>query len=153
MRTKWSLVHFDLSVLPKSARIRNVTLQLHFEQPLWDSLYVSELDDFMLWNDSLVFQQIIEPWDEHEVNWENQPQTIKANQVIVPPNPQLSTNMRSYDVSSLFVPVQEIAAPNHGFMFKHPELSNPAPGGLKFASSDYPVKEMRPRLVVKYEVY
>lgn len=152
MRTKWSLVHFDLSGLPKSARIKNVTLQLYFEQPLWDSLYNSELDDFMVWNDSLVFQQIIEPWEEHEVNWENQPQTIEANQVIVPYYSHLSSNMRTYNVTSLFVPKQEIAAPNHGFMFKHPDQSNPAPGGLQFASSDYPVKEMRPRLVVKYEV-
>jgi hypothetical protein len=67
--------------------------------------------------------------------------------------PHLSTNQRFYDVTSLFVPNQEIAAPNHGFMFKQLDNNNPAPGGMQFVSSDYPIEEMRPKLIVKYKVF
>lgn len=151
MRTRRSLIYFNpREVLPEWTRIEKVTLVLQFEAPIWDSLYQSQLDDFMLWDGKLVFQQIIEPWEESEVTWENQPQTIEANQVFVTLHPELSTSVRSYDVTSLFVPVQEIAAPNYGIMFRHPYSDNPSPGGLRFASSDYPIEEMRPKLIVEY---
>lgn len=150
MRTKWSLIDFDLSALPKSAVIKQVLLQLQFETPLWDSLYESQLEDFMLWKDSLVFRQIVEEWDEHTVTWNNQPATLKANQVVVPEYPQLSTNMRTYDVTSLFVPEQEISAPNYGFMFRHADKDFAPPGGMKFASGDHPEELMRPGLLVRY---
>jgi hypothetical protein len=154
MRTKRSLIQFDLEdIIPDWTRIEKVTLVLQFETPIWDSLYQSELDDFMLWDGQLVFRQIVEPWKEYEVTWENQPQTIEANQVFVPMHPEMSSNIRSYDVTSLFVPIQEIAAPNYGFMFMHPYSDNPTPGGMKFASSDHPLKEMRPKLVVEYSYY
>ena len=153
MRTKRSLIQFNLNELPKSARIESVQLVLHFEVPIWDSLYEADLDEYMLWDDRLVFQQIVEPWEEHEVNWNNQPESIEANQVFLPVYDHLSTNMRVYDVTCLFVPCQEIAAPNHGIMFRHPESDNPMPGGLRFASSDYSIESMRPRLIVKYSLY
>lgn len=154
MRTKRSLIYFNLrDLIPEWTRIEKVTLVLQFEKPIWDSLYQSELDDYMLWDGDLVFRQIIEPWEEHGVTWENQPQTIEANQVLVPLHMEMSTNIRSYDVTSLFVPVQEIAAPNYGFMFMHPSLDSAAPGGLQFASSDHPIEEMRPMLIVEYSYY
>jgi hypothetical protein len=154
MRTRRSLIHFDLTdIIPDWTRIERVTLVLQFETPIWDSLYQSELDDFMLWDGQLVFRQIVEPWDEYEVSWENQPKTIEANEVYVPIYDELSTNIRSYDVTSLFVPVQEIAAPNYGIMFQHPWIENATPGGRKFASSDHPVEEMRPKLIVEYSYY
>ncbi|MBE0655629.1 MAG: DNRLRE domain-containing protein, partial [Bacteroidales bacterium] len=150
---KRSLIQFDLNELPKSARIESVQLVLHFEVPIWDSLYEADLDEYMLWDDRLVFQQIVEPWEEHEVTWSNQPGSIEANQVFLPVYDHLSTNMRVYDVTCLFVPCQEIAAPNHGIMFRQPESDNPMPGGLRFASSDYSIESMRPRLIVKYSLY
>lgn len=153
MRTKRSLIKFDLSELPKSARIESVKLVVSFEAPLGDSLYQSSLDDSLLWNNRLVFRQITEPWEEDEVTWDNQPANIEANQVYLEMHPELSSNQRIYDVTSLFVPVQEIAAPNHGFIFMHPGDENPVPGGLQFASSDYPLEEMRPKLVIKYSHY
>ncbi|MFW5821716.1 MAG: DNRLRE domain-containing protein [Bacteroidota bacterium] len=153
MRTKRSLIHFKLSELPKSARIEKVELVVSFEAPIWDSINESAIDEFMLWDNRLVFRQIIEPWEEDRVTWENQPASMEANQVFVKIHPEMSSNQRIYDVTSLFVPVQEVAAPNHGFIFMQPHDENPSPGGLQFASSDHPVKEMRPKLVVKYSHY
>ncbi len=152
MRTRRSLIHFDLSELPKSARVEKADLVVNFEAPLWDNLYEPEIDESVLRDNQLVFRQIIEPWEENEVTWENQPASIKANQVFVKKHPEMSSSQRIYDVTSLFVPVQEVAAPNYGFIFMHPH-ENPTPGGFQFASSDHPVKEMRPKLVVKYSYY
>ena len=153
MRTRRSLIHFNLNEIPKSARIENVRLVLHFEVPIWDSLYEMGRDEYMLWNDTLVLQQIVEPWEEHEVTWNNQPKTIEANQVFIPMYDHLSTNMRVYDVTCLFVPCQEIAAPNYGMMFRHLAKENIAPGGARFASSDYPIESMRPKLIIRYTLY
>ncbi|MCF8378812.1 MAG: DNRLRE domain-containing protein [Bacteroidales bacterium] len=151
MRTKNSLIQFNLGSLPKSARIESVLLTVAFERPVWDSLW-SGLDDYMLLNQGLVLQQIVEPWDEYSVTWSNQPKTIEANQVFIPSMDALSSNIRTYDVTRLFIPMQEIAAPNYGMMLKLSQ-ENIIPGGWSFASSDYPIKEMRPKLIVKYSLY
>ncbi len=150
MRTKRSLIEFDLSDLPKSAKIESVKLILHFDTFVWDSLHKTSPEHIDPNGKKLVFRQIVEPWNEDEVTWDNQPKSIEANQVIVERHPELSSNQRVYDITSLFVPVQEIAAPNHGFIFMHADEENPFPGGLKFASSDYPRENMRPKLVIKY---
>jgi len=151
MRTKASLINFNLSGLPKSARIESVLLTVVFDRPVWDTLWTG-LDDYMILNQGLVLQQIVEPWEEYTVSWAKQPKTIEANQVFIPLLDELSTNIRTYDVTSLFVPMQEIAAPNYGMMLKlSPE--NVVPGGWSFASSDHPVEQMRPKLRVKYSLY
>lgn len=150
MRTKRSLIDFDLNDLPKSARIESVMLTLTFETPIWDSLWEG-LDNYMLIDRQLVLQQIVEPWSEEKVNWDNQPETVSANQVFIPLWDELSTNLRTYDVTSLFVPYQEIAAPNYGMMLKL-ALDNSYPGGWQFASSDYDIPQMRPRLTIKYSL-
>jgi hypothetical protein len=149
MRTKRSLMHFNLDdKLPENARIESVMLELHLMSLLWDSIY--QADELNTWDNRLVLRQIIQPWEENEVTWENQPETIPANEVFIQPQPHLSTNKRVYDVTTLFVPFAEVAAPNHGFMLMHPDGDNPAPGGFRFGSSDHPKEYMRPRLVVKY---
>lgn len=149
MRTKRSLMYFDLKDLPEYTRIEKVYLTLHFDRPLWDTLIdYGQLDSWMLLPD-LVLQQIVEPWQENKVTWGNQPSTIEANQVSVPFSLELDSNVRIYDVTSLFVPVQEIAAPNYGMMFRFVGGGD-IPGGMQFASSDHPVEEMRPVLEVHY---
>ncbi len=149
MRTKRSLMHFDLSDLPEYTRIDKVYLTLRFDRPLWDTLIdYGQLDSWMLLPE-LVLQQIIEPWKESEVSWDNQPATIKANEVSVPFSLEVDSNLRAYDVTSLFVPVQEIAAPNYGMMFRY-AANEDIPGGMQFASSDHPVEWMRPVLEVHY---
>lgn len=150
MRTKQSLIQFNVNDLPKGARITKVTLTLWFESILWDTLY-SDLDNTLFADQMLVLQQIVEPWEEHEVTWENQPSTIEANQVFIPMWDALSANVRTYDVTSLFVPMQEIAAPNYGMMFKI-YGDNPYPGGKQFLSSDFDIPEMRPKLTVYYTI-
>ncbi len=98
MRTNRSLIWFDLNQVPKSAIIEKVTLTLAFETPLWDSL--SNVETFAWYG--AVFQKITRPWDENSVTWNNQPPTTESGQVFVSPQPQMSSNRRTYDVTSLY---------------------------------------------------
>ena len=147
MRTNSSLIWFDLNAVPKSATIKRVLLTLHFEKPLWDSVVYPAPTD--VWYGA-VFQKFTGPWEEGTVTWNTRPPTTEANQVYITPQPQMSTNARIYDVTSLYVTQTDAAFPDLGFMFRlYPSPQFP---GFRFASSDYPVAEMRPRLTVYYSL-
>ena len=151
MRSNRSLIWFDRNALPKSANIRKVTLQLFYDLPVpFDTTYLTDVapDPGIAWYGG-VFQQIVEPWEEDKVTWNNQPQTIMANQVFLSPFIR-NVNFIIVDVTSLFVPVQEVAAANYGILFKlWPTERFP---GFRFASGDFPVELMRPRLTIYYTI-
>jgi len=115
MRENRSLIRFTPMGLPKSARIQKVTLTLFYDIPLpWDS--IQPVDTFVYngfaWYGA-VLQQVVEPWEEYGVTWGKQPMTIEANQVFITPFIK-NANFIEVDVTRLFVPVQEIAAPTMG---------------------------------------
>ena len=83
MRTRSSLIEFKLNALPKSATIKKVFLTLSFEHMIWDST-MAEVEPGDMANKYIALQQIIEPWEEYKVTWNNQPSTTEANQVIIP---------------------------------------------------------------------
>ncbi len=147
MRTTMSLIHFRLNELPKSARIDSVFLYLSFEKPYYDSMmYAGNLPPD---SRGLVLQQITEPWEEGEVTWAKQPQTIKENQVRVPFMPHLSTNRIRINVSPFFISLYDKPAfPNFGMMLKMPEPKDWQ--GMRFASSDFGQAQLRPMLEVFY---
>ena len=149
MRSNRSLIWFNLNALPKSAVIRKVTLQLSYDLPVpFDPIYLTDPDPSTgLARFGGVLQQIVEPWEEDIVTWNNQPKTIEPNQVFISPF-NLNVNFITVDVTSLFVPVNEVAAPNYGMFFKlWPVEKFP---GFRFASSDFPDERMRPKLTVYY---
>jgi hypothetical protein len=148
MRSNRSLVWFNLNSLPKSAVIKKVTLQLFYDIPIpWDSnVFITEPVTSSLWYGG-VLQQIVEPWEENKVTWNTQPKSILANQVFISPFIR-NVNFVTVDITTLFVPVNDIAAANYGILFKlWPTEKFP---GFRFASSDYPDATMRPKLTVYY---
>jgi hypothetical protein len=149
MRSNRSLIFFNLDALPLSAKINNVTLRLSYDVPVpFDSSYLNNtsVSGGFAWFGG-VLQQIVEPWEEDKVTWNSQPKSIEANQVYISPFIR-NVNFIDVDVTRLFVPLQEIAAPNHGMLFKlWPDDNFP---GFRFASSDYPEPAMRPKLSVYY---
>ena len=149
MRSNRSLIWFNMNALPKSATIRKVSLNLMYDIPIpWDSSIYSNspVRSDLRWYGA-VLQQITEPWEEGGVTWNNQPKSIEANQVYMSPFIK-NANFIEIDVTSLFVPLQEILAPNYGMMFKlWPEDNFP---GFRFASSDYSIANMRPKLIIQY---
>ena len=151
MRSNRSLIWFDINALPKSARIKRVVLTLFYEMPV---IYENAGYDKPVSDDNVrygaVLQQIVEPWEEYKVSWNNQPKTTEVNQVFVSPLAR-NTNMINIDVTSLYVPVKEINLRNYGMLFKlYPDEKYP--GSLRFASSDYPEKRMHPELKIFYSL-
>lgn len=149
MRSNRSLISFNLDSLPKNAVIQKVILELSYDIPIpvpGDSTVI--IDPSTGVNSYAgVFQQIIEPWDEHKVTWNNQPKTIEMNQVFLYPFIK-NSNIVDIDVTSLFNNPSASALPNLGMLFREwPDDSFP---GFRFVSSDYPVASMRPKLIIYY---
>jgi len=147
MRSNRSLIWFDLNQLPKSAIIRKVVLKLTYDIPVpWDSTVIimdSTATNFI----GGVLQQVIEPWEESKVTWNNQPASIEANQVFIPPFIR-NSNSIEVDVTRLFVPMTANPLPSYGMKFRLlPENQFP---GFRFASSDFPEPSMRPKLIIHY---
>jgi len=156
MRTNRSLIQFNLDTLPKSSVIMKVDLILTYDLPIpFDSTYCTTNTvpvAGIAWYGA-VLQQIVEPWEENRVTWNSQPKTIETNQVYIAPFIR-NTNQIELDVTKLFVPAETVsgfvATPNYGILFKNwPADRFP---GFRFASSDYPVATMRPRLIVYYSI-
>ncbi len=150
MRSNRSLIFFNLDTIPKSAIIKKVILTLSYDLPIpFDTTFLINpypATTMTNWYGA-VLQQVVEPWEEDKVTWTTQPKTIEANQVYIFPFIK-NANFIDVDVTRLFIPVAEIAAPNHGMMFRlWPTEKFP---GFRFASSDYAEPRMRPRLAVFY---
>lgn len=147
MRSRRSLIWFDLSTLPKSAIIKKVILKLSYDVPIpWDSTIVVSSNSGAIKPAGLL-QQIIEPWEENKVTWNNQPKTTESNQVFIAPFIR-NVNFIEVDVTSLFISPAVNPLPNYGMLFKLTQ--NERFKGFRFASSDFPDSAMRPKLSVHY---
>jgi hypothetical protein len=149
MRSNRSLIWFNMSALPKSAIIKKVILKLTYDLPIpWDStIFVSSNSGTIVIKPAGVLQQIIEPWEENTVTWNNQPKTTELNQVFIAPFIR-NTNFIEVDVTGLFVTTVTNLLPNYGMLFK---LNlNDRFKGFRFASSDFAEPAWRPRLSVHY---
>ncbi len=158
MRENRSLIRFSPSGLPKSAIIQKVTLSLFYDIPIpWngylkDSLFVDAAGNVVYC--AGVLEQIIEPWQEHEVTWNSQPKTNEKVQVWIRPFIK-NANFIDVDVTRMFV--NEFSYPSYGMLFKlapSPTLdvySGVFPG-FRFASSDSEKPELRPILTIHYSL-
>ena len=148
MRTNRSLIWFDLNELPKSARIHRVILTLFYDKPMEHDYTGGEspVNSVTPWYGA-VLQQIVEPWEEHEVTWDKQPKTIETNQVYI--TPFVSDVHRIHiDVTRLYAPEVAVDMPHYGMYFRlYPTEQFP---GFRFASSDHPEPALHPELRIFY---
>jgi hypothetical protein len=148
MENKRSLIWFDRSVLPANAVVKKVVLKLSYDIPLpWDSTIFISPNSTTPVKAYGVLQQILEPWEENKVTWNNQPKTTEVGQVFVQPFIK-NANFIEIDVTSLIVNPSATPVPNYGMLFKL--YPNEKFKGFRFASSDYPDSLMRPRLSIQY---
>jgi hypothetical protein len=150
MRSNRSLIAFDMGALPKSAIIQKVTLRLAYDLPIpFDSTFMYTDPSTGVQFYGAVLQQIIEPWDEHKVTWNNQPKAIESNQIYVYPFIR-NTNIIELDVTAMFMNPAASFLPNYGILFRlWPDDMFP---GFRFGSGDYPDSSMRPKLIIHYTV-
>ena len=124
---------------PSRHLIKKVTLRLIYDLPLvWDSTIFSPNNSGGIEWSGGVLQQIIEPWEEDKVTWNNQPKTVEVNQVYISPF-ILNVNFITVDVTPLYVPsatTDNVEYPNYGMFFRlWPREWVP---GFRFGSSDNP---------------
>ena len=149
-RIRRSLMYVDLwDYLPKSATVKKVNITLTVTGDIFpmDSVSYTNYESPLYRG---VLKQIVSEWEEDEVTWNNQPKTIEANQVFINYDPWIDCNMRTYDITSLFVPVDKVNCPNHGFMFMHCPESKV--GGIEFGSSDCKTDGNLPVFTVLYSL-
>jgi hypothetical protein len=148
MRSNRSLIYFKIDSLPIYATIQKVILRLAYDLPVpFDSIYIKPDPSTGVEFFGAVIQQIIEPWDEHKVTWNNQPETIEMNQVFLYPFIK-NSNIIELDVTGLFLNPSASMLPNYGMLFRlWPDNKFP---GFRFASSDFPDASMRPKLIIHF---
>jgi hypothetical protein len=147
MRSRRSLIFFDLAKLPASAVVTKAVLKLTYDIPIpWDSTIFATTGTASV-KPFGVLQRIIEPWEENAVTWNKQPKTTETGQVYIQPFIK-NSNSIEVDVTSLIVTTSANVLPNHGMLFKL--SSNDKFRGFRFASGDYPDSLMRPRLSIQY---
>jgi hypothetical protein len=155
MRSNRSLIAFNLDTVPKSAVIKKVVLRLSYDLPIpFDSIYYTTNTGpatGIAWYGA-VLQQIVEPWEENEVTWNNMPKSVEANQVYISPFIR-NSNSIEVDVTRLFVSpstTDPVSYPNYGMLFRLWPIDRFP--GFRFASGDYPEALMRPRLTIYYTI-
>ncbi len=154
MRSNRSLIKFNLDSLPESAVLKKIILTLSYDFPVPYDISIFKPDIYpspgIDWYGG-VLQQIVEQWEEDKVTWNSQPKTTDINQVFIPPFNR-NINFINIDVTRLFLPPATTSdgteIPNHGMLFRlWPADKFP---GFRFASSDFPEPNMRPKLTIYY---
>jgi hypothetical protein len=136
-----ALLEFDLNALPLEAQIDSAFLSVFFNST---SLYGDQHEG----ETSFVIQRIISEWDEMEVSWSTQPDASTDNQRLIEGASYGNQSFTGLDVTSLVRDMSDDRINSHGFLLR---LNEEAPyRKLLLASSDHPLEELRPRLVIYY---
>jgi hypothetical protein len=137
------LIRFDLSSIPRSAKIEKATLRLfHVEDQGIDPQHSS-----LSGSNAGVIQQVTSSWHKDSVTWNNQPASTQANEVELK---QSLTPTQDYaaDVTTIVKNMVRNPSTNYGFMIRlQTELYYRA---LMFASSDHTKKHLHPAIEITY---
>jgi PKD repeat protein len=136
-----SLIEFDLTMIPQSSLILDARLNFYFAT--FEPTYVTHTGE-----NASYLMMITQPWEEHEVVWNNQPATTLENVVILP---QSSDPEQDYTDLDVTVPVQYMVSHpemNHGWMLRL--ITEVHYRSLMFASGDCLEPEKRPMLEIIY---
>ncbi|MEP6610377.1 MAG: DNRLRE domain-containing protein [Mucilaginibacter sp.] len=139
-----NLLKFDISKIPATGSIESARLILNADSiPLNGDLVHANYGT----DNSIVIQQVAEPWDTSTVTWFNQPGALSANQVIVPNTFQPFGNL-DVDVKAM-VSAMVSSGKNYGFKLS---LRNEVIYTSRIlCSSYYPDTSRRPKLMITYK--
>ena len=142
-----SLIEFDLSDIPENANISQATLTLYYNPTSSDvpqTLGHSERSG----SNVTILTRIVEPWEELEVTWNNQPKINSKDQIIVPPS---FSNTQDYEIDVTTMIAEMIKNPdeNYGFMFSLGQEDHYR--AVILASSDHEDPALHPKLEIHYK--
>ncbi len=138
-----SFIQFDLSMFSIDDIILQATLSLYFADDLMNNPPGQYGD-----NESSLYR-ILEDWDEHVLTWNNQPPYSTDNPGILPISDSIDQSYPNIDVTEL---VQDmILNPDSSFGFMLKLNTEEKYRALDFASSDYIIPDLHPKLTIVYD--
>jgi uncharacterized repeat protein (TIGR01451 family) len=142
--TQWTekaLLQFDLSSLPSTAVITSATLDLYADNPT--TTFIGNPSTPMNGtNNASYIRRVTSAWDEHLVNWNNQPTATNQNQIILPASTLATQDYIGTNVTQL---VQDLLTyGNNGWVIE--PVSTTPQNSMVFRSSDYIDSAYRPTL-------
>ena len=138
-----SLIRFDLSAIPVHAEVLEARLSFY-------CLDYSGIYQLQAGENASQLLPVTENWDEHTVNWINQPGVSAMNAVLLPTSTNMYQDYPDLDVTQSVRVMVENPAANHGWMLRL--VTEQIYRSMVFASSDCAVEEWRPKLVVTYKM-
>ncbi|KAA3638778.1 MAG: T9SS C-terminal target domain-containing protein [Bacteroidetes bacterium] len=138
-----SLINFNLSELPENAVIVSAQLSLYANTVNGGHSTVDGPNNCWL-------EKITEPWEEEAVTWNNQPATTTENRVALAASQYAEQNYLHIDVTTLMKEIHENPDNGFGLMLKLQDES--LRRSMEFGSSNAPDPEIRPTLLVCYDI-
>lgn len=139
----FSLIEFDLSIIPTSSNIVLAKLYL-FGSPGLPSGGNSTASG----SNEIIIQRITENWDEHAVTWDTQPSSTSVNQLISGESTDIYQDF-VFDVTDLVRDMYNNPLSSFGFLLK--PLHDDYYRKMNFCSSDHPERKKHPKLVITYD--
>ncbi|WMX15991.1 DNRLRE domain-containing protein [Aureispira sp. CCB-E] len=146
-----SLLEFDLSSLPAGCTVTNATLIMHNGNDNPNAYHCGQNSTIhpCLPND-IYLHRITQSWQEHTVNWLNQPTYASTNlgtDYIFEGNNSQPYNDYSFDITDMVNFWLANPAQNHGMLLKQQDETNHYKS-VWFRSSDHSNPAVRPELVL-----
>ncbi len=135
-----SLLYFDYYI-PLNFDIVSAKLSLYHNPNSPEGQHSSLTNS----NASIV-QRITSSWYEEYVTWVTQPQTTTLNQVLIPQTLSATQDFIDIDITQLVIDARNNPNSSFGFMLKL--QAETYYSKLVFASSDYPVDSLHPKLEI-----
>ena len=95
-------------------------------------------------------ERVIEPWEEYEVTWNNQPMTTSQNRIELVEIPFDLRDLININVTDIVNDMIEDNKSMYGFLFR--QKTEEVYSRMLFASGDHPDHSLNPKLEVCYEV-
>ncbi|REJ81708.1 MAG: T9SS C-terminal target domain-containing protein [Bacteroidetes bacterium] len=137
------LIDFDLSFIPEGSGVQSAYLSLY-----WNPTHSNPGHSTISGSNAATLKKIIQPWDENNVTFANQPATTSVNSVQFPASLSSTQDYINMDVTSMVQEFVNDPGSSHGWMLT---LDNEtAYRSLVFASSDNPNPTKWPSLELTY---
>jgi hypothetical protein len=136
-----SLLYFNLGSISSAYDIVSAKLSLYFNPTSAEGQHSS-----LTGSNAAVLQRITTYWQENTVTWNTQPQTDTLHQVFIDSSISPTQDYLNIDVTQLVKDMHANPNSSYGFLIRQQVEVNYRK--LVFASSDYPVDSLHPRLEV-----
>lgn len=137
-----SLLKFDLSKLPPNIKITHASL----------SLFHNELstNQGQAGDNACYLEKIVEPWDENRVTWNSIPSSNSSHRKYLPTSISPNQNYSNIDITDFVEEWYLFPFNNHGIKIELAEAK--LYSSMKFCSSDHPIADNRPKLLINYKL-